>query len=112
MQHSDLVAILAAIIGALALVLVAVIGVMVPVLISTRKHARQAAYEVSNDHATNLRVEGDERHHENAEKLDRILSEVARLSRSVARLWERSDKHTDQIHDLELTQPRQREDRP
>jgi uncharacterized protein YoxC len=65
-------------------------------------------YQVENNHDTNLREEGDERHNENSDKLDAILSEIKSLRGSVSRLWQRSDKHTDQIHDLELTQPPRR----
>jgi hypothetical protein len=54
----------AAVIGACAILgagVLALIAVLLPLLLSTRKHARAAAEQVTNDHATNLRVELDER---------------------------------------------------
>lgn len=87
---------------------------------STRKHARsadqnaaEARDQVTNNHSTNLREEADERHTENAEKLDilaagqeHLIEEMTSIRRSVRRLWERSDKHSDQITDIYSTQPR------
>ena len=67
---------------------------------------KQVKDQVVNGHSTNMREENDERHSENGEKLDRILEELKHLKESVGRLWIRSDKHTDKIHELELTQPR------
>lgn len=72
---------------------------------------RRTRDQVENNHfgedgePINLREEADHRHNENSEKLDRVLEELTRLRKSVGRLWERADKHTDQIHELELTQP-------
>ena len=75
-------------------------------------NAAAARVQVENSHTTNLREEGDERHQENAQKLDRnsrqldtLLEEVGSIRKSVRRLWERSDLHGDQIHDLEITHP-------
>lgn len=58
-----------------------------------------------NGNPINLREEADERHNQNTRMLEDIYDEVKRLRVSVGRLWRRSDKHTDQIHELELTKP-------
>lgn len=76
------------------------------------KDALAARSQVENGHTTNLREEGDARHNQNGAKLDSILSEVTRLRESVGRLWQRTDKHTDQIHELEHTQPPSRFEPP
>ncbi|WP_419817022.1 hypothetical protein [Glaciibacter flavus] len=75
-------------------------------------NAAAARVQVENSHTTNLREEGDERHQENTvkldsngEKLDHVLEELGSVRRSIRRLWERSDLHGDQIHDLEITHP-------
>lgn len=69
--------------------------------------------QVENGHTTNFRVEQDERYSESQTKLDYIIKEqkrqggeISRMRNSLAKLWDRSYKHTDQIHDLELTDPR------
>lgn len=71
--------------------------------------------QVVNGHSTNLREESDERHLENATKLDRLLEVVDgllevvhRLEGSVTRLWEYRSSDSERIHDLELTQPNNR----
>ena len=69
-------------------------------------------YQVENNHLDengnpiNLREEADERHGENSSKLDTILEEIKSLRGSVKRLWARDTKHTDDIHELQLTHPR------
>lgn len=70
--------------------------------------------QVKNDHPKNLRVEQDERHHETATKLNLLLSEMPRIRDSLSRVWQRMDKHSDDIqrnsqaiHDLEMTNPKQ-----
>ena len=72
------------------------------------RDAAAARIQVENNHETNMREEGDDRHAENSSKLDTIIRDLSRLRDSVGRLWERTDNHTDQIHDLELTQDRAR----
>lgn len=98
-----------ALIGAVALVLAAMIAMIARVnvvITRVRRDSQITREQVANDHDTNLRVEQDERHDENAHKLDVILEEIGHVRGSVRRLWERSDKHTDQIHELERTGPR------
>jgi len=101
-------------------VLVALIGLtgtIASILLSARinvkvnrvgRDARAARVQVENNHSTNLREEGDERHVENSTKLDTILEEIKSLRGSVSRLWQRTDKQNDDIHELQLTQPRER----
>lgn len=98
-----------ALITATSVVLVGVLALVGRVsfqITRVRRDTEVTREQVANDHDTNLRVEQDERHDENAQKLDAILEEVQHLRGSVRKLWERSDRHTDQIHDLELTGPR------
>jgi len=77
-----------------------------------RDDAAATRYQVENNHIDehgnpiNLREEADGRHSENSEKLDSLARNLDRVRDSVARIWERTDRHTDQIHELELTQPR------
>ncbi len=93
MSSHDLVTLLAAIIGGEALVL----GAAVPLMFSTRKHAREASTQVSNDHSTNLRVELDERHQDDlrwrtglGKRLDGIDGRIDRLSDRVTSVDERT----------------------
>lgn len=95
---SDLVAV--ALVNGVFAVLVLVLGVRL------NGKVNRVRAQVENDHPKNLRVEQDERHSENSGKLDAIMTEIARLARYIDRLFERTDRHTDQIHDLEMTQPR------
>lgn len=57
---------------ALIAAMAAMYAATLPLLISTRKHARQANYQVTNNHEKNLRDENDERHHENVSRLTRL----------------------------------------
>jgi len=101
---SDLVAV--AIINGGFGILVLILGVRLNRKVNTvRADARASRDQLVNGHSTNLREEADDRHDENGRKLDDILDEIKSLRTSVGRLWRRSDRHTDQIHDLELTQP-------
>src|SRR3990170_1329429 len=70
-----------------------------------QEDAAATRVQVENNHPTNLREEADERHGENSGKLDTLLEDVGVIRRSLRRLWERSDKHNDAIHELEMTQP-------
>jgi len=91
-----------------------VIAVVVLVLgVRPNNKVNKVKDQVVNGHKTNMREENDERHNENAEKLDQIINtqksqgrEITRIRNNLGKLWERSDKHTDQIHDLEMTGPR------
>ena len=83
-------AVVAAIIGGQALVLAAVL----PLLISTRRGVRQTREQVTNDHNTNLRVEGDQRHEEN----QRTQSEILRLQRAQGRRIGRVDRRITAIN--------------
>lgn len=93
---------------------VVVLGVLLNRKTNTLKRSvASVRAQVENDHPTNMREENDERHIETTDKLGEIhkdvgraLREIERLRTSVVKLWEKSDKHTDQIHDLEMTQPR------
>lgn len=107
----------------------AIVVALIPVLISTRRHARNAAtdaaearYQVANDHTTNLREEGDERHQENTKLLNAVLTRVDELAeritgvksdirgirRDVGRLADADRTHEDRIHELEKTHPPRR----
>ncbi len=44
----------------------------VPILLSTRRHVKQAVYQVKNSHETNLRDELDARDREYHRRFDRI----------------------------------------
>jgi len=79
--------VLVALIGAAGLIAVALIANR------GRQHAKAARNQVENNHKTNLREEFDERHHENAEKLDALVAWQAEhqiqgdaRSRHIARL--------------------------
>lgn len=87
------------------------------------RRVKRVKDQVENDHHTNLRVEQDERHEASYGLLSRIHSDVSRALKEVERLrdsevqnrqtirriWERLDKHSDHIRDLEVTHPRERE---
>lgn len=73
----------------------AVLTVVLPLLISTRRSAKQTQAQVTNDHQTNLRVEGDERHEENTNKLDELL----RLQRAQGRRIGRVDRRVTAINE-------------
>lgn len=65
----------AAVIGACAILgaaVLALIAVLIPLLLSTRRHAKNAAEQVTNDHPTNLRVELDERNAEYVSGIDDV----------------------------------------
>lgn len=98
-----------ALITTAGVVLAAIIALIarVNVVITRVKRDVDATREnVVNDHPTNMRVEQDERHDENAHKLDTLLEEIGYVRGSVRKIWERIDRHTNQIHDLERTGPR------
>lgn len=61
--------------------------------------------QVVNGHHTNLRDESDERHLENSGKLDLLVKEIPRIRDNIGKIFDRLDRHTDEIHALQLTQP-------
>ena len=116
MSDAVIVSIVAGSFGFLGTIATLVLGARLNSKVNRNAHNVAAIRDqVVNDHTTNFREEGDERHSENSTKLDTILArqveqgdEIKGLRKSVGRLFERTDAHTDQIHDLELTQPRGR----
>lgn len=76
------------------------------------KHARDDTRvikaEVKNDHKTNLREEADERHTENARKLDQIIETTDDLVKRVKKLEGDEDDQTKRIERIEKTWPRSR----
>lgn len=49
---------------------------LVPILLSTRRHAKEAVYQVKNSHKTNLRDEldaRDEKYHRRFDRIERHL---------------------------------------
>jgi FtsZ-interacting cell division protein ZipA len=102
---SDIV-IVAIVNGAFA-VIVLILGILL------NRKVNKVKYQVVNGHSSNMREEGDERHAENSDKLDLIIStqkrhggEITRTRNNVNKIFNKLDKHTDQIHDLEMTGPR------
>lgn len=92
-------------------IVVATIGAIAAV-ISTflanrgRQHAKAARTQVENNHSTNLREEGDERHAQNTTTLEAIQSDIRGIRRDVGRLTDRSHKHEDRIDEIdERTRP-------
>jgi hypothetical protein len=66
--------------------LVAIYGVTIPLLISTRRHAKRGADEVTNAHATNLRDDIDEKHSANTGRLAKVERRVGGVERGVRRI--------------------------
>lgn len=91
--------ILVAIIGAAGLVAVAIIANR------TRQHAKAARDQVENDHATNLRVEGDERYHETIRRLEGIAADIRGLRKDLGRHDDHLARHEERLDQLERTQP-------
>jgi hypothetical protein len=93
-------------------VLVLLLGVRLNRKVNTvRADARATRYQVENNHIDengrpiNLREEADSRHLESTQLLTDLSDNMKRVRDSVGKIWERLDKHTDQIHDLELIKP-------
>ena len=80
------------------------VGVLVVGVVMNRR-IKEVKSQVVNDHETNLRDESDVRHLENAKKLDNIMEEILRVRNSTTRIWIKLDKHSEKIHDLEMTKP-------
>lgn len=85
--------VLVAIVGAVGLLSVALVANR------GRQHAKAAREQVENDHATNLRVEGDDRHTEILQRLEGLASDIRGVRRDIGRIDER-------VIELERTQPR------
>jgi hypothetical protein len=85
LSEQSAVAITVAIIGACALLTAAVIA-LIGVVISQRRDVKVIRHQVTNDHDTNLRIEGDERHAENSDRFRKIEASQASLVRSVTRI--------------------------
>ena len=102
MSDEVVVAIVTGVVGVVLVVLQGRSSVRLKRLELDTKATRE---QVVNGHETNMREEQDERHDENRTLLEEIRTDLRAVRSSVARLWERSDVHTDQIHDLELSQP-------
>lgn len=74
---------LAAGIGALALILAAMVTVTIPLLVNIRRHAAQASDQLANSHTTNMRDENDQRH---AAEMRLLRQQGRRLGRIETRL--------------------------
>lgn len=82
-------------------------GIAVIVLgVLLNRKVNRVREQVENDHPTNMRVEQDERHEENGNKLDKILEQLDAVMGHIVRLWERADSNRERIHAIEQTQPR------
>lgn len=76
-----------------------------------RQHARAARVQVENNHDTNLREEGDERHHENTRLLNLAIQlimgakkDIRGMRYDIGRIYNRLDAQQSAIDDLEDTQ--------
>ena len=78
--------------------LVAMYGVTIPLLVSTRRHAKQANEQVTNSHTTNLRDDMDAKHTDNRGRLALVERRVGGVERGVQRI----EDHLG----IEHTQPR------
>lgn len=94
-----MIEVLVAIIGGAGLIAVALISNR------TRQHAKATRAQVENDHTTNLREEGDDRHRELVHRLEGLASDIRGLRRDVGRLTDTDHDHEKRIDDLERTQP-------
>lgn len=79
MSDAVVVAIIGMAQAVLLAVLVPVLGFVLQRLGRVRRDVAAVKHEVKNDHSTNLRVEADERHSENSQKLDYLVGAVAWL---------------------------------
>lgn len=110
---------IAAIIGAAALVLVALIGLVARVNVQVGRVRRDTAVtreQVANDHSTNLREEQDSRHEENTRRLDDLADRVEEgftaMTNEFRALWGKAGSNADRILALEQTGPRPYEPPP
>lgn len=65
---------------------VAIYAATLPLLISTRRHAKRGADEVTNAHDTNLRDDIDEKHSANTGRLAKVERRVGGVERGVRRI--------------------------
>lgn len=85
---------------------------------ATAEDIKQIKHEVKNDHSTNLRVEGDERHRENVARFDaqeeankEILEAIKGLAKDIRGLREDDGRQDDRIFRIEehVFRPTQKE---
>jgi len=94
---------------------IAVGGVILGVLYAVVKLRKLAAdlgivkTEVKNNHTTNLREEADDRHEENARKLDALLDITASNTRQIASISGQVNSLFGRMNDVERTQDRRPE---
>jgi len=107
-------AVVVAIITTIGAVLVALLGVQNVRIGRIRKDAAETREQVANNHKDehgnpiNLRDEQDERHAENAQKLDLIISTQEKHGRAIAKLQASDAEHDDRLDVIENTWPRAR----
>lgn len=84
-----------------------------------RQHSKATRAQVENDHSTNLREEGDERHAENTgllrdllERISGVKSDIRGLRRDIGRLADADRTHEERIHELERTHPPRPKEKP
>lgn len=103
-----------ALISALAAVLVALLSVQNVRLGRIRRDAAETREQVANNHVDehgkpiNLREENDERHAENAQKLDQIIETQKEHGDAIAALQVTDEEHDERIEQIEHTWPRSR----
>ncbi|MFJ3392016.1 hypothetical protein [Leifsonia aquatica] len=109
---SDTVAV--ALISAVGAVIVALLGVQNVRIGRIRRDAAETREQVANNHVDengkpiNLREEADERHIENAGKLDLIIKTQVEHGEAIAALQTSDEEHDDRIEQIERTWPRSR----
>lgn len=99
--------------SAVCVALLGLMGTVLGLLLQTRRHAKRADEQVSNNHDTNLREESDVRHAENlssvnevAKAVDRLQAEFRGMRRDVGRLWSTDVDHAERLTELEHTIPK------
>jgi hypothetical protein len=70
------------------------------------RDAARARVQLENDHTTNLREEGDERHAENGSKLDQLIRDMGGIRSDIRRLSRRDDTLSDRLDTLSDTIPK------
>lgn len=76
-----------------SLVGVIITAILAPLLLRINRHVKVAAgaavsanEQVTNDHSTNLRVESDERHHENISRIGKLEELAETTAKAVLRI--------------------------
>jgi hypothetical protein len=101
-----------AIITTIGAVLVALLSVQNARIGRIRKDAAETREQVANNHVDasgkpiNLREEADERHAENAQKLDQIIETQREHGEAIAALQSSDEDHDDRLERIEHTWPR------